>query len=345
MRPSLLRTPTEIGSRIKRVIAGGIRLLPNAHAGRLAEIAATAERHGFDRLWLMDEGLAARDVYVTLALMARETHRIELGTGITNPYTRHPGVAAGAIASLDEISGGRAFLGIGAGGSLTLDPLGISRTRPLAAVREMVEITRALLQGSRVDYQGETLHLRKAKLDFARPDIEIWIAARGPRMLELAGGIADGVALSFIHEDLIRDVLRTVRAGAAATGNRPRISFSTMIVTSGGVLERVRPYLTYSLIDSPPAAKELLGISTDEVADIRRAMAEEGLRAAGRMLKEEWIRPFVLMGSIAECAGKLESLIKVHNLDEVMVPIVELEHAEKEMRAFADLISSLRSRI
>lgn len=106
----------------------GINIIPEGPIAGLVEVAVEAERLGFGRCWAYDEGLATRDVYVTLAAIAAATSTIEIGPGITNPYTRHPAQTASAVASLDELSGGRAFLGIGAGGSLTLTPLGIDVT-------------------------------------------------------------------------------------------------------------------------------------------------------------------------------------------------------------------------
>ena len=119
-------------------------VLPHHALERVVELAQLGERLGYRRCWVYDEGLAARDVYVTMTAIALATETLEVGPGITNPYTRHAGATAGAIAALDEVSGGRAFLGIGAGGSLTLDPLGIERRRPLTAVRETIDACRRL---------------------------------------------------------------------------------------------------------------------------------------------------------------------------------------------------------
>ncbi|NCG36429.1 MAG: LLM class flavin-dependent oxidoreductase, partial [Actinobacteria bacterium] len=112
------------------MIAKSINLIPEAPIAAMVDLAAHAEDLGFDRCWVYDEGLATRDLYVTLSAIATATSRMQLGPGITNPYTRHPAQTAAAIASIDELSGGRGFLGIGAGGSLTLDPLGIKQQRP-----------------------------------------------------------------------------------------------------------------------------------------------------------------------------------------------------------------------
>ena len=100
--------------------------------GRSAEIAKVADECGFSSITHIDSQILSRDVYVSLAHAAGKTSRIRLGQGVTNPYTRHPSVTANATASLDELSGGRAFLGIGAGYS-SVEAMGL---KPGAAGHE-----------------------------------------------------------------------------------------------------------------------------------------------------------------------------------------------------------------
>ena len=107
------------------MVTGSVNLIPEAPVAVIRDLAVRAEELGFSRCWVNDEGLATRDVYVTMAAILRSTERLVVGPGVTNAYTRHPGQTAAAIATLAEMSSGRAFLGLGAGGSLTLDPLGL----------------------------------------------------------------------------------------------------------------------------------------------------------------------------------------------------------------------------
>ncbi|MEC8486652.1 MAG: LLM class flavin-dependent oxidoreductase [Actinomycetota bacterium] len=102
-----------------------VNLMAKAPVGEIVELAVLAEQMGYDRCWLFDEGVMTRDVFVTLAAIAERTSTIKIGPGITNPYVRHPGATAAAIASIDELSDGRAFIGVGAGGGLALGPLAV----------------------------------------------------------------------------------------------------------------------------------------------------------------------------------------------------------------------------
>ncbi|NIR37666.1 MAG: LLM class flavin-dependent oxidoreductase [Actinobacteria bacterium] len=317
-----------------------INLIPETPIAEMVGLATHAEDLGFDRCWVYDEGLVTRDVYVTMAAIAAATERLEVGPGITNPYTRHPAQTASAVASLDEATGGRAFLGIGAGGSLTLDPIGLARSRPLGAVRETIEVCRALFGGEAVDYDGEHVTLSSARLDYGRPEIEIWLAGRGPRMLQLGGAAADGVMLDFIHRPSLGGYVDLVRTGAAPADRTPRICYSTAVVTDADDLEFVRPHMTYRLVDAPPPVKEALGLGPDDVERIRSAMGG-GLRAAADHVRDEWIEPFIVRGTPAECAATLSGLVREHGFEEFLVPMFEMPDAHGYLTRVADVLGQV----
>jgi 5,10-methylenetetrahydromethanopterin reductase len=326
------------------MITGGINIIPHSPPAVVAEIAQEAERLGLARCWMMDEGLDTRDVFVCLTTAALRTSTIKLGTGITNPYTRHAGVTAATIATLDELSGGRGFLGIGAGGSLTLGPLDIERRKPITAAREMIQTTRALFAGEQINFQGEQVRFKNARLEYARPGIPIWVAGRGKQMLSLAGELADGVSLDFIHRDFVGENIDVVTSAAEKAGHaRPRINYSTNIVTSDAMLEEMRPFSTFTLVDSPPEVKKAIGITPDEVENIRSTMNSQGLKAAGKFVKEEWMRPFMLIGSVEECATELKRFIGKLPVDEITHPIHDPESAPERMETLAKVIALVNS--
>ncbi len=311
--------------------------MPGAPVADLVDLAILAENLGLAKCWVYDEGLATRDVYVTLTAIAARTERIELGPGITNPYVRHPGATAAAIASLDEFSGGRAFVGLGAGGSLTLGPLAVERSRPLTAVAEMVPALRSLFRGERVDHDGHAFSFRNASLDYSRPDIEIMLAGRGPKMMALGGQVADGFNLSYIHKDLLAHHVRALRD---ASQDRPfRIGYSTMVAVTDHEYQAARAQLSFRLVDSPRQVRDLLGASDDDIANIRSALAEGGPALAAGHVKPEWVDSFVIAGTAQECALELSELLLAHEIDEFQLPVLAANGAAEVIERTAAMFS------
>ena len=312
-------------------------VLPHGPIERAVEIARLAEGLGYQRCWVYDEGLAASDVYVTMTAIALATTSLEVGPGITNPYTRHAGATASAVASLDEVSGGRAFLGIGAGGSLTLDPLSIDRIRPLAAVRETIDACRRLFSGETVNLDGVHVRLSEASLLHARAGTEIWLAGRGPRMLELGGAACDGVLVDFVYKPHLPLAVERIRSAGRAAGNEPRIAYSTMLVTDDDTMAAVKPHLTYRLVDTPADVQEAIGLTDADAARIRGALAD-GLEAAAEHVRDEWALPFVIAGTPDECGQELHRLAAEHGIESFVVPLLDDESAETLLRSGAEIM-------
>ncbi len=198
---------------------GGLLLLPHDAPHRLVEVATLAERAGYDHFWLADERFF-RDVYASLTLVAHHTSRLTLGTCVTDPYSRHPALTAMAIATLDEIAGGRAMLGIGAGISGFAE-LGIRRDKPARAIRETIVLIRRLLAGEEVDVRGEVISLDHGRLDFTpkRAAIPIYVASNGPLGQRAAGAVADGAIMEACGNPAeARALGAAVAAGAKEAG-------------------------------------------------------------------------------------------------------------------------------
>lgn len=321
------------------MIVKGVNIIPDVPMSQVIELGQEAERLGYDKCWVYDEGLATRDVYVSLAAIAQKTSKVGLGTGITSPFTRHPAVTASAMATLDELSGGRAFLGLGAGGTLTLAPMAIERQKPLTAVREMLQAIRPLLKGESVTFNGEIVKLQNASINYPRPNLPIWIAGRGSKMLALGGELADGVVLDFIHKDCLSDSVNLIQNGAKMSGNQPKICYSTMVITNERVMQELRPHMTYRLVDSPPEVKERIGMTPADVQAVASTMGAKGLVEAGKLIKDEWIAPFVIMGTETECARELSNLMARHGFGEFLLPILETHTAAKLMAEVARVLS------
>jgi 5,10-methylenetetrahydromethanopterin reductase len=197
----------------------GVLLLPTYPPNRLVGLAQLAERTGYDFLWLADERFF-REVYASLTLCALRTERIKLGPCVTDPYSRHPALTAMAIATLDEISGQRAVLGLGAGVS-GFRELGIAREQPAVAMREAIELINRLLAGETVSFQGRRLSFHDGRLDFTpvRSHVPIYVASQRPAGCRLAGRMADGAIMQgCVAEALLRFFGQMVIEGAQQSG-------------------------------------------------------------------------------------------------------------------------------
>jgi 5,10-methylenetetrahydromethanopterin reductase len=169
----------------------GIRVPTQGTPQETGAYAAKVEAAGFDFLWMPDTPLLAgrwRDVYVHLTCAALNTSRLHLGPGVTNPLTRHPVATASAILSLDEASQGRAELVVGTGYSSAYIIGRKAATR--ASMRQATDLWRSIFQGRTTELGGLEINLTPP-----RPQLPIYLAATGPKMLQLAGEIADGVLI------------------------------------------------------------------------------------------------------------------------------------------------------
>jgi 5,10-methylenetetrahydromethanopterin reductase len=232
----------------------GLLLIPSRTARALVELAVRAEALGYDDVWVADERFF-REVYSVLALAAAATSRIRLGPGVTDPYSRHPALTAMAIATLDEISAGRAILGIGAGVS-GFSELGVNADRSAVGIREAVELIRRLLAGETVTVKGEQVSLDGGRLDFAPPraDVPVYVASQREAGCRIAGRIANGAIMQgCVADPLVRFFKRAVAEGARRAGRDPSdvelvARLNVCIADDGGsARDAMRPSIVRSL--------------------------------------------------------------------------------------------------
>ena len=226
----------------------GLLMLGDAPQRVMVERARLAEAVGYDTVWLADERFY-REVYSCLAHFAAHTSKVLVGPCVTDPFWRHPALTAMAISTLDEISGQRAILGIGAGISGFAE-LGINRRKPARAIREMIEVIRALLRGESVDFHGEVIELHQGRLSFlpTRSAVPIYVASNGPLGQRVAGAVADGAIMEACASvDEVEAFTAEVTAGAAQVQRDPKsikkiARLNTCIAPDGGAARNaVRP--------------------------------------------------------------------------------------------------------
>lgn len=193
-------------------ISFGLRIPLCASPADVALCVREAEEAGFDIAWLPDSQFLWRDVWATAAVAATATSRITIGSCVTNFETRHVSITASAAATLCDLAPERVILGVGSGDS-AVKTLGLVPTR-LAGMREQVDVARRLLRGEEVAFDGRALRIRHAP-----GHVPVYLAGNGPKALELAGEIGDGViTVSGLRTDLIERLRARVAAGAARSG-------------------------------------------------------------------------------------------------------------------------------
>lgn len=196
----------------------------NDRAGMI-ELARTAEAVGFDSVWVSE--LYSFDAFTTLTQLALATERIKVGTNIANIYARTPAMLASTAASLDQMSGGRLILGVGASGPQVIEGWhGLAYDRPLQRTRETIEIVRTVLRGDRLTHHGDVFTLTKGLKLINKPfraDLPIYVAAIGPRNIEMTAEVADGWLPTFFSPSHADEVFRPhLDAGFGKSGRDSR---------------------------------------------------------------------------------------------------------------------------
>ena len=193
----------------------GITIKPDMTVDRIVALTRQAEEAGFQYGWIFDSHVLWLEPYPLLTLMAANTKSMHLGTCVTNPAVRDITVTASLFATLNLVSGGRMELGIGRGDSSrrVLGKKPVTANHLEHSVREFRELT----AGREIEYEG-----RSTRMPWARGSPRVWIAGYGPKVLDMAGRIADGVILQFADPDLIRWCVGFVKKGAASAGRDPR---------------------------------------------------------------------------------------------------------------------------
>jgi 5,10-methylenetetrahydromethanopterin reductase len=310
----------------------GLLMLGDVSVQVMAERARLAEAVGYGTVWLADERFY-REVYSCLAHFAARTSKVLLGPCVTDPFSRHPALTAMAIATLDEISGQRAILGIGAGIS-GFTELGINRRRPARAIREMIEVIRALLLGESIDFHGEVIEFHQGGLSFVptRSAVPIYVASNGPLGQRVAGATADGAimeACASVYE--AEAFAAEVAVGAAQVGRDPRgvkkiVRLNTCIAPEGSAARKtVRPlvarYLGAGRLRSKTVKQQGLELPTEALQAVARIPYSAGVTPYLPLLPlitDRHVNALTLAGTIEEITEHVVMLIRA-GIDEIII--------------------------
>jgi F420-dependent oxidoreductase-like protein len=276
-----------------------------------------AEEAGVDTVWVAEAW--GRDCFTILTLLARETTRIKLGTGIVNCYSRTPAALAQHFATLDEFSGGRMIIGLGTSGHRVIEHFhGVPFQPSLTRLREYVEIMRMILAGEPLKYQGKVFRLERGfRLRFppVRSSIPIFIASLTPKSVAQTAAIADGWMPVMIPLQHLAPEVAAFRQLVRDAGREPQ----SIIVRSPGAVtvtrdidkarEESKAHLAFYITNMGDFYREqLIRLGYEEaVSKVRKAWDEGGRAAGTTAVPQALVDSLFFAGPVEACIERLEA--------------------------------------
>jgi 5,10-methylenetetrahydromethanopterin reductase len=311
------------------------------------EYARRAERRGFEAVWQAESRLV-REATVPMAAFAASTERINVASGVVNTWTRNTGLLASTFVTLDDLAPGRVILGLGAWWDPLARKVGIERRKPLQVMREVTEACRALFTLEEVDYAGDHVRLDGVRIDVVHGDtsardIPIMIGATGPKMLELAGEIADGVVLNYMVSPLYNDhAMERIEAGAKRSGrsmdevDRPQLVVCSLDEDRTKALDAARLLLTQYLGQQPHIMKAS-GVDQSLIDEINAIVdwpaTHDDIEKAAALVPDEVVQLVSASGTADECRAKVAEYIAHGATCPILYPLGE--DVEAMIDAFA----------
>ena len=329
-------------------LSAGLAMYPTQPAGELRRLAHHAERLGYRNLWFGDSQNIWREAFVTMGAAAVGTERITIGAGVSNVETRHASVLASAFVTLSELTGGRVAAGVGTGFT-SVRTMGLTPTR-LATLEASIEDLRRLWAGDEAVHHVSGSRYRLSYLD--RPwSIPVYVAASGPRLLHLAGRIADGVIM-LVGTDpaTVRQALAQVHDGARQAGRDVDalhvVLWCPAAISDDGDRARdlVRPHVASAVMQKrpmePPDEEIAVVRLIRETYDYYDHMVVGAPHA--RLVTDALAVRFSLAGTPQECRRRVTELSGT-GIDQIsLIPFVEPGQDRSVLfDAFADALPEL----
>ncbi len=318
------------------------------------EIAQYAEERGFSEIWQADTRLA-RDCVVLMSAFLTKTTTLRLGSGVLPIWTRNPAVIAATWSTMWELGGkvdgrGRVMLGLGAWWEPIASRVGVHRHRSLTAMREHVQAIRELFTMEEVTYQGDFVQLEKVKLDVAYGDlsprdIPIYIGATGPKMLQLAGEICDGVVLNYlVSVEYIKNAVKLVEKGAQKSGrsledlDRPELIVCSLSDEDPEAAMFEAKKLAAYYFATEPHIMKASGADQELLDRVQSIMGwpatEEDYKKASQIIPEEIVRSVMAVGTSEECRKKVKEYVDAGVTCPILYPM--MDDIKPVVDAFAD---------
>ena len=316
----------------------GIEFVPQIPLDELVRLVKIAEDVGFEYAWITDH-YNNKNVYETLALIAANTETIKMGPGVTNPYVRSPAISASAIATIDEISNGRATFGIGPGDKATFDALGIAWEKPVSTIKAAIADINTLLAGGKTE-AGAALGGAKA----VQEHIPIYMGAQGPKMLETAGEIADGVLINASNPKDYEAAMPMIKKGIEAAGGDKSFDVGAYTATSIGpdsdaAKNAAKIVVAFIAAGSPPPVIERHGLPEGFNTQMGEFLAKGDFGGAIGAVTDEALDAFSVCGTPDEFIPKIEGLAEMGVTQYVAGSPVGKDVAES-IKLLGDVIAS-----
>ena len=316
----------------------GIEFVPQIPLDELVKLVKLAEDVGFEYAWITDH-YNNKNVYETLALIAAETETIKMGPGVTNPYVRSPAISASAIATIDEISEGRATFGIGPGDKATFDALGIAWEKPVSTIKAAIADINTLLAGGKTE-AGAALGGAKA----VQEHIPIYMGAQGPKMLETAGEIADGVLINASNPKDYEAAMPMIKKGIEAAGGDKEFDVGAYTATSIGAdsdaaKNAAKIVVAFIAAGSPPPVIERHGLPEGFNEQMGAFLAKGDFGGAIGAVTDEALDAFSVCGTPDEFIPKIEGLAEMGVTQYVAGSPVGKD-VEESIKLLGDVIAS-----
>jgi 5,10-methylenetetrahydromethanopterin reductase len=296
-----------------------------------------AERQGFTAVWQADSRLV-RECSVAMAAFAATTEAIKIGSGVVDCWTRNPARLAATFSTLDDLAPGRIILGIGAWWEPLATKVGVNRTRPLTAMREIVTAVRALLANETVTFDGDFVHLDGVELDYVyqprrAKDVPIYIGATGMQMMELAGEIADGVVLNYlVSPSYDLDALDHLERGALKAGrtlddiDRPQLVVCSVDADRATAVDRARLLVTQYLGQQPHIMKAS-GVPESLLDEIGQVLtwpaSHDQVAAAAALVPDDIVQMITACGTPDECRSKVAEYVAAGCTCPILYPLAD----------------------
>lgn len=297
-----------------------------------------AETYGFYAVWQAESRLA-RDVVVPMSAYAAATHHIKIGSAVMNIWTRNVSTIASTFLTLDDLAPDRIMCGLGDWWEPLAQNVGVHRRKPLLAMREVVESTRALLARQVVTFPGQFVHLKDIQLDVVygrreARDVPIFIGATGPKMMALAGQIADGVLLNYlVSPSYTEGAIAQLEVGARQGGrslesiDRPQLIACALDDDNPqGAVEKARRVVTLYIRQQPQVmlASGVPQQLIDEIAQVLPLPAtDEQIRDVMRLVPDEVVHMVTASGDKHTVKAKVREYISAGATYPVLYPLCD----------------------